>query len=682
MTMYQWNGDVLTEWKYLQDKLESRRAEWEAFMKTGRSTGESNIAPEILSSWQRCKDRGLNPYDDSIVVLSKQQLEQRLEKNKAFIEMIRPILQETADSIKDSGYRIDLYDKDLYCIGRFGKKLGEGDVERRKVILGESHKESDTGTNATNLAALLEKPVTVMAYEHYRTSLHSLTCISAPIMDKENNLLAVLTVEGFIWPLHKHTMALLIALKYNIEDRISRNYKSEAKLVEQVNSELLEMTPDAVVVADATGKIVMANSAAYSSILDGWDNVIGFSCENIWGYRTPIYDVMKEKRPIMNRILNVGNKKYYANIKPVIDNDDELSGVIITVKNPDDKSNMQKNCTGLRAHYTFENICGESNEIKQAIRLAKETAQMDSNILISGESGTGKELFAESIHNSSYYSSGPFVAVNCSAIPNSLLESELFGYDGGSFTGAKKEGSIGKFERAIGGTIFLDEINSMSLEMQAKILRVIQNKSVMHVGGTEEIPVNVRIISATNIDLWQMVKEGSFREDLYYRINVISINVPPLRDRQGDIGVLIRDLLSKLSSRLKQEVKIDREAIDILKEYSWPGNVRELENVLERSWVVAKTNGADHITAEDILSYRGIEEERINGQNTETQTDEASAKKEDSSFDEAERKLIIETLEKKKGNIQATAKSLGIARNTLYRKMKKFEIEHKGRNKD
>ena len=361
---------------------------------------------------------------------------------------------------------------------------------------------------------------------------------------------------------------------------------------------------------------------------------------------------MKEKRPIMNRILNVGNKKYYANIKPVIDNDDELSGVIITVKNPDDKSNMQKNCTGLRAHYTFENICGESNEIKQAIRLAKETAQMDSNILISGESGTGKELFAESIHNSSYYSSGPFVAVNCSAIPNSLLESELFGYEGGSFTGAKKEGSIGKFERAIGGTIFLDEINSMSLEMQAKILRVIQNKSVMHVGGTEEIPVNVRIISATNIDLWQMVKEGLFREDLYYRINVISINVPPLRDRQGDIGVLIRDLLSKLSSRLKQEVKIDREAIDILKEYSWPGNVRELENVLERSWVVAKTNGAEHITAEDILSYRGIEEERINSQNTEAQTDEASAKKEDSSFDEAERKLIIETLEKKKGNIQ------------------------------
>ena len=159
-----------------------------------------------------------------------------------------------------------------------------------------------------------------------------------------------------------------------------------------------------------------------------------------------------------------------------------------------------------------------------------------------------------------------------------LLESELFGYEDGAFTGARKGGSIGKFEAAVGGTIFLDEINSMSLEMQAKLLRVIQNKTVTHVGGNEEIPVNVRIIAATNIDLWQMVKEEKFREDLYYRINVICISVPPLRERQGDTEVLIYDILPQISSRLNQQLLIDRGAVDLLKRYSWPGNVRELEN--------------------------------------------------------------------------------------------------------
>lgn len=681
MTMYQWNGDVLTEWKKLQDKLNNSKSEWESFMKTGKIMRESALAPEILSSWQRCRDREINPYDDSVVILSQQQLQQRLGKNQKLIDTIRPILQETAGSIKDSGYRIDLYDKDLYLLCRFGKKLNVGDVERRELVPGESHREKDAGTNATNLAALLEKPVTVMAYEHYKTCCHSLTCVSAPIMSQDGKLQAVLTVEGFIWPLHKHTMALLIALKHSIEYRLAQNFKSEFELSNELNHQLLNMIDEAIVVADSSGKIMMANQAAYHSIIEGWNNVIGFSCENVWGNRNPISDAIKGKKAVKNRILSFdsysGKKKYSANIKPIIDNKGKLQGVIAIAKEMQERKNEQSVNAGLKAHYTFENICGESDEIRQAIRLAKETAGMDNNILISGESGTGKELFAQSIHNASYYNQGPFVVVNCSAIPNSLLESELFGYEGGAFTGAKKEGGIGKFELATGGTIFLDEINSMSLDMQAKILRVIQNKSIMRVGGAEEIPVNVRIIAATNVDLWQMVKQETFREDLYYRINVISIQVPPLRERSGDIEILVKDLLSKLSGRLKQEIRVDGEAMEILKAYSWPGNVRELENVLERSWVIARTNNVSRITRQEVLSYRGIDEEQEHP--LSELKEDGEEEKNMKAFDDAEKILILETLEKKKGNIQATAQSLGVARNTLYRKMKKYNIENKGK---
>lgn len=676
MSLYQWNGDVLTEWKALQDQLDKSKREWETFMHTGKAMAGSSLAPEILSSWRRCKDRGLNPYDDNMTVLSQRQLEQRLEQNELLIETIRPILQETAGSIRDSGYRIDLYDKDLYLIGRFGRKLKEGDAERREVVLGESHSEKDAGTNATNLAALLEKPISLMAYEHYRTALHSLTCVSAPIMGADGKLMAVITVEGYIWPLHKHTMALLISLKDSIEYRFA-NHKlgGSESFSHLLNTKLIELVDNPVIIADQGGKIIMANNAAYDTVLEGWEHVIGFSCENIWGNRSPVYDVIKTKKPILNQILLSSSKRFNVSAKPLIGNDGKLRGVIIEAKEIRGKATKQGSKDGLKARYTFENISGESCEIKQVIRLAKETAGMDNNILITGESGTGKELFAQSIHNASLYANGPFVVVNCSAIPSTLLESELFGYEGGAFTGARKEGGIGKFELAVGGTIFLDEINSMSLDMQVKILRVIQNKSIMKVGGNEEIPVNVRIIAATNMDLWKMVKEGQFREDLYYRINVISIMIPPLRDRTGDVEILVRDLLSKISSRLKQEIEIERAAVDLLNAYTWPGNVRELENVLEQSWVIARTANKNCITTEEVLSYRGLTESTEPAPQKKEESSEMESKQTNRTVDDAERDLILKTLNEKGWNIQATAKALGIARNTLYRKIKRYEIE-------
>lgn len=676
MAMYRWNGDVLTEWKILQDNMDFKKKEWDSFMKTGNLCMDSNLSLEISSSWRRCRDQGLDPYDDVAKVLRTEELKERQGRYKKIIDAIRPVLQETADEIIDSGYQIDFYDKDLYLLMRFGKKIQSGDSERRIVSLGESSNEKDVGTTSTNLSALLGRPIQLIAFEHYRTLYHDLTSCSVPLMNQEGKLIAILTIEGWCWPLHKHTMGLLVALKHCIENRLSQNVRRDLEFPAVINRKLIEMFDYPVVIVDSNGKITLSNEKADKTINAGWKSVIGFSTETIWGPRNPFSEVLKSKRAISNReiILEIGSssKNFIATISPLVGNDGKPEGAVGIFKESG-KQNTNEKRRHNRAYYTFDNIVGESHAIKKAIQLARETSRMHNNVLIQGESGTGKEIFAQAIHNESPYRDGPFVVVNCSAIPHALLESELFGYESGAFTGAKKDGSTGKFEQAAGGTIFLDEINSMSLDMQAKILRVIQNKSITRIAGNGEIPVDVRIIAATNVDLWQLVKKEEFREDLYYRINVIAVQIPPLRERVGDVELIIDYLIFKMSNQLKQQVEIDQAAINLLKNYSWPGNVRELENVLERSWVHARTNGSDTITLKEVCSYRGIEECEDQLQNAEIS--EKATKISPKMFNKAESEIIYKALESNKGNIFATANQLGIARNTLYRRMKKYGIE-------
>ncbi len=270
--------------------------------------------------------------------------------------------------------------------------------------------------------------------------------------------------------------------------------------------------------------------------------------------------------------------------------------------------------------------------------------------------------------------------VNCAAIPYSLLESELFGYEEGAFTGAKRGGQLGKFELAEGGTVFLDEINSMPVDMQVKILRTLQEKTVVRVGGKEAIPLNVRIIAASNSDLWEKVINGEFREDLFYRINVITILIPPLRERKDDIELLVRHFIKELSQQVQVEIKINDSAVEILKQYSWPGNVRELENVLERSFVMARARGSKSIDLVDVLSYPGIKnnEEQMNKKkDTNLSTETTSINVDSHNLESVERKIIRMAMMDNNANITKTAQALGIGRNTLYRKIKRYGIEIK-----
>lgn len=316
---------------------------------------------------------------------------------------------------------------------------------------------------------------------------------------------------------------------------------------------------------------------------------------------------------------------------------------------------------GNKATYMFDHLIGVSPVFKEVKSQARKVAESDSNVLILGQSGTGKELFAHSIHNESRRAMGVFVKVNCAAIPAQLLESELFGYEEGSFTGAKKGGKTGKFEAANGGTIFLDEIGELPLHMQVKLLRVLQEKEVERIGATGTIPVDVRVIAATNRNLEEMVALREFRLDLYYRLKVMEINVPSLNERIEDIEILANYFLEKYQSIMKKRVLgISDYALSLLRGYSWPGNIRELENTIERA--------LNMVAEDDVIKSQHLPDGITGNYKAVSIRPLAEV------LDEAERNAIMECLRQVNGNKTETAKKLGISRTALYEKINKYGL--------
>jgi two-component system NtrC family response regulator len=316
----------------------------------------------------------------------------------------------------------------------------------------------------------------------------------------------------------------------------------------------------------------------------------------------------------------------------------------------------------VRGRYRFDSIVGNSEKIRQVLDMAGRVAASDATVFITGESGTGKELLAKGVHYNSFRANGPFVAVNCAAIPENLIESELFGHVKGSFTGAIKD-KEGKFERADGGTLFLDEIGDLRIDLQAKILRVLQERSVDRVGGGAPIPVDVRVVAATNKDIERSVKEGSFREDLYYRLSVIPLIMPPLRERKDDIPLLVDHFVKKFNP--SRDVNVTREALDVLTAYGWPGNVRELENAIERASVLKR---GDTITPADLP-------DKLRKEQTSVENIILNLPDEGISLEDLEKKLIIRALERHKGNQTRAAEYLDITRPTLIYRMEKYGIK-------
>ncbi|SHE28111.1 PAS domain S-box-containing protein [Caloramator proteoclasticus DSM 10124] len=316
-----------------------------------------------------------------------------------------------------------------------------------------------------------------------------------------------------------------------------------------------------------------------------------------------------------------------------------------------------------RAKYSLADIIGESKPMKQAKSKVKKLARVNSNILIIGESGVGKELFAHAIHNESERNEFPFVSINCSAIPENLLEAEFFGYEDGAFTGARKGGNIGKFELANGGTIFLDEIGDMPLYMQAKLLRVLQEKEVVRIGSNKVVKLDVRVICATHKNLEQLVNEGKFREDLYYRLNVLSLDIPPLRQRREDIPLLVQSFVEKFYKETGLYREIPEEVMNILCNYDWPGNIRELKNIVERICVNADDT---EVTVNDLPAAILNKTFRIEHKKNQGLKE---------IMENIEKEIIISTLKECNNNKSLAASKLNIPRASLYRKIEEYNIE-------
>lgn len=424
----------------------------------------------------------------------------------------------------------------------------------------------------------------------------------------------------------------------------------------------LDFIDEGICICDKYGHLVYFNKPTIKIMGNKVKDVLNKKMEDYCDIKPLLYQVMESKRRIIDAEYNFKfNGKTIHMISsgyPVFNGNGEIIGAIDIFRRIERSRKLANVIAGYNASYRFEDIIGKSKKIKETIELAKSFSHSEENILINGESGTGKELFAQSIHNNGYRKNNPFISINCANLPTELIESELFGYDEGAFTGARSGGKPGKFELANGGTLFLDEIGEMQYHLQAKLLRAIETKNIIRVGGSKPIKIDVRIIAATNKDLKAMIKKGQFRQDLYYRLKVLTLDIPPLNQRGEDILELADYFLKRIGLMYQKKIiGFESDAKSILMSYPWPGNVRELENLISRVVFICDSY---YITKEHLVKA-GLEEAVIN------KNMQIPNKKE---LKKINKKIILETLELTGGNKKKAAELLGISRQTVYRMLK------------
>ncbi|MBV1758991.1 MAG: sigma 54-interacting transcriptional regulator [Dethiosulfatibacter sp.] len=445
--------------------------------------------------------------------------------------------------------------------------------------------------------------------------------------------------------------------------------KREKEKTERLKA-ILDYSDEGIIALDTNNVITTFNPYAEKILRVESKTILNRSILD-FGVNTTMSALYGEGKIAYNMLIKIDDTQYIINrVAIIVDN--EQVGLVITFKAVSQLQNLERKVrhklysSGFYAKYRFENIKGSSHAIHQCIKKAKKFAETDSTILIYGETGTGKELFAQSVHNYSNRRNESFVAINCAALPGTLLESELFGYEEGAFTGARKGGKIGVFELAHKGTIFLDEISEIPMELQGRLLRVLQEKEVFRIGGDQIINTDVRIIAATNTDLYQLVKVKKFREDLYFRINILNLILPSLRKRKEDITSLANEFLAIKKNQFNKDIKgIDKDAMNLIQEYSWPGNIRELENFVEKVVLLCEDSIITKELVEDILS------EKFEGRDPDKS--ERCITIDKGSLKDMEMQ-IIDTITKEVGNDKALlAKKLGISRTTLWKRLKEIE---------
>ncbi|MGI6258078.1 MAG: sigma-54-dependent Fis family transcriptional regulator, partial [Anaerovoracaceae bacterium] len=565
---------------------------WHQFIAKGKDLplNDSVVRPEIWGSWQRSLEHRISPKEVKDLVLSQNELATVQRANKLLMDVSHSYIQNIYSFVRGTNFVLALTDAEGYVLDLVGDDANiQQRTKKSGLRVGSNRHESYAGTNGIGLCLELARPIQVWGSEHYILPHHEYVCSAAPIKDSNGKILGILDVVGPIGIPHSHTLAMVSASADGIEKEVKmREAYNRISLANNQLSATVQSISNGIIMFDNMGIITQHNRRACEILKLPSRSIMNSNIFDLL-QQDSSFDLTSFTKDKQNMDISLttkdGNRIPVSLSVSIIKNAEGVKTSTLLVMEEMKKLHMLVNkISGFKATYTFSSILGISPAMQAAKGIAEMAARSTSNVLILGESGTGKELFAQAIHNASDRSNGPFIAINCGSLPKGLIESELFGYEAGSFTGANKDGNPGKFELANGGTLFLDEIGDMPLSLQTTLLRVLQTREIVRIGGKSKKAIDVRIIAATNVDLLESVSKNEFRDDLYYRLNVLSIDIPPLNKRKEDLDSMVEFFLSSHSEKLNKGVKsISADAMEILRDYHWPGNVRELENVIERA---------------------------------------------------------------------------------------------------
>ncbi len=638
----------------VRNKLEKA---WVDYIETGRCSTEF-VRPVIREAWKRCREMGIDCRLEKAPGNSDLSIENEVEGYD--------LLSIASPYVKSLGELLHEY----LCVAVLSNDKGQilltdGDprmnteISKRNLQKGAIWNESNTGNNGIGTCIALGRPIQIVSSEHFCYGWHDYICTASPIRHPiTSKIIGALQISGSIREATlKDSYDLILNTVRKIELALYKEaYSQECLLKEETLCLLSSVSAEGIILIDKGGKVRFVNRRA-KNVLES----LGALRRNIspdFLFQKLTTRTSRGSKKVFEDSIDIGDQDIPVLVQPVIHQEIQL-GYMVRIKDKDTytpKRGYNKRITNRDTHII--DLVGQSPSFLKALSKAKRASNFDSTVLLEGETGTGKEVFAHLIHQLSSRSTGPFIPINCAAIPSDLLASELFGYEEGSFTGARRGGMAGKFELADGGTVFLDEISEISGDVQVYLLRFLQEHEFFRIGGKSSIHVDLRIIAASNKSLVDRVKSGHFRDDLYYRLNVISISLPSLRERKDDILLLADNYLEKIARRAGMAKKrLSAEALNVLENYSWPGNIRELENVLENAFIMGDSNVISPTDLPDYI-HKVCEDEDI----------EDKPKLDESRL---ENTPILQVLKENGYNITQTARNMGISRSTIYRMLKR-----------
>lgn len=612
----------------------------------------SYLAKAIERSWHRCLINGLDKHVAVAPVrMTAQELKARQEQNQLLIDHTEPEMATLSEQIAHTRSMVILTDKEGVILRSMGDQSFVSEAERVSLSPGTSWSETHRGTNAIGTALIEQSAITVQGSKHFLKHHHTLSCSAVPIFGAQNQLLATLDVSNDLEIPQQHTLALVKMAAQMVENRLFKaSHQADIAVHFHSRAEFIGTLWEGIALFNEAGQLIATNrSGQFQLHLDASLTQLHFN--QLFDHS--LYHLKRNANTTKSLIFST----YLTNGARIYAQVDFLNHTKApTTQNNNPQSILRTSAANL------DLLDNGDPQVKLAITQVKQVIGKEIPILIQGETGVGKDLFARAIHDASPRATGPWVAVNCAALPEGLIEAELFGYEEGAFTGARKKGNIGKIAQANGGTLFLDEIGDMPLSLQARLLRVLQDRAVTPLGSTQSTDVNFALISATNQSLKTQVTNGAFRSDLYYRLNGLSVMLPALRNR-SDLTAIIQVIMHIEQAN---DIEMSDEVMQIFADHPWPGNIRQLHNVLRTAIALADGQSIQrgHLT-QDFM------EELFNTKVENPQREKAISEK---TLHNASETMIRQSMQQHAGNISATARSLGISRNTLYRKLKQFDL--------